>query len=355
MSTLQTYVNADLEDDEINEESAPPKHIFMDIIVDRGQEPLRIDKFLHDRMANATRNKIQQAIDDECVLVNDKLVKANYKVKPGDHVVTYTFREPESTEIIPENIPIDVVYEDDDVMVINKPYNMVVHPGHGNYTGTVVNAVSYYLQQQNPDKPQLPRVGLVHRIDKDTTGLLLIAKTEAAMVHLSAQFKDHTVSRLYNALVWGDVEENEGTVDTYIGRHLRLRKIFDVYEEGDAGKHAITHYRVLERFNYVTLVECKLETGRTHQIRVHMKHIGHTLFNDATYGGDRVLKGTVFSKYKSFVDNCFAILPRMALHARTIGFTHPTTGKRIELESPLPDNFEAVLERWRIYCKAKNL
>jgi 23S rRNA pseudouridine1911/1915/1917 synthase len=289
-------------------------------------------------------------------MVNEKVIKQNYKIKPDDHLVAYTFREPVSTEILPENIPLNIVYEDQDVLIINKPFDMVVHPGHGNWSGTVVNAVSYYLQQQNPDQEQLPRIGLVHRIDKDTTGLLVIGKTENAVNKLSDQFAAHTVNRLYYALVWGDLENNEGTIDTYIGRHERLRKIFDVYQaDEEKGKHAITHYRVIERFNYVTLIECSLETGRTHQIRVHMKHIGHTLFNDKTYGGDRVLKGTVFSKYKTFVDNCFSLLPRQALHAKTLGFIHPTTGKQMNFESELPDDMNQVLERWRVYVKAKKL
>jgi 23S rRNA pseudouridine1911/1915/1917 synthase len=346
----------DTEEDESVDEQPLEKHVLLDFVVEKGQEPLRIDKYLMSKIAGITRSKVQQAIDDECVLVNDVIIKQNYKIKPGDHIVAYTFREPVSTEILPENIPLDIVYEDEDVLVINKPYNMVVHPGHGNWSGTVVNAVSFHLQQQNPDREQLPRIGLVHRIDKDTTGLLVIGKNEDAVNKLSEQFADHTVNRRYYALVWGDMEENEGTIDTYIGRHERLRKIFDVYIEDDGkGKHAITHYKVIERFNYVTLIECRLETGRTHQIRVHMKHIGHTLFNDATYGGDRILKGTVFSKYKTFVDNCFGMLPRQALHAKTLGFIHPRTGKEIHFESNLPDDMEQVLARWRVYVKAKKL
>jgi 23S rRNA pseudouridine1911/1915/1917 synthase len=349
-------VNRDLEEDESLEDQPLEKHVLLDFVVEKGQEPLRIDKYLMSRIAGITRSKVQQAIDDELVFVNDKIVKQNYKIKPDDHLVAYTFREPVSTEILPENIPLNIVFEDDDVLVINKPYDMVVHPGHGNWSGTVVNAVSYYLQQQYPDQEQLPRIGLVHRIDKDTTGLLVIGKTEAAVNKLSDQFAAHTVNRLYYALVWGDVEGEGGTVKSYIGRHERLRKIFDVYQEDDGkGKHAITHYKVIERFNYVTLIECRLETGRTHQIRVHMKHIGHTLFNDKTYGGDRVLKGTVFSKYKSFVENCFAILPRQALHAKTLGFIHPSSGKQINFESALPEDMAQVLERWRVYVKAKKL
>lgn len=354
MKPNPAILSRDTEDEEIMSEEESEKRVFLDLIVDRGQEPLRIDKFLMVRLANFTRSKIQQAIDDGLVCINDEPVKANYKVRPGDHLVAYTFRAPESTEIIPEDIPLDIVFEDDDLMVINKPYNMVVHPGHGNYSGTVVNALSFYLKQEG-EEAQLPRIGLVHRIDKDTTGLLVIGKTEKAMNHLAEQFKQHTVKRNYVALVWGDVEEEEGTIDTYIGRHQRLRKIFDVYEEGEIGKHAITHYKVLERLNYVTLVECRLETGRTHQIRVHMKHIGHTLFNDKTYGGDRILKGTVYSKYKQFVENCFDILPRQALHARTLGFEHPTTGEDLFFESPMPDDMQQVIDRWRTFAKARKL
>jgi 23S rRNA pseudouridine1911/1915/1917 synthase len=349
-------VNTDFEQDEFQEDGFLEKHIIFDFVIEKGQEPIRIDKYLMSKIAGSTRSKIQQAIDDECVVVNEKIVKQNYKIKPLDHIITYSFRAPISTEIVPENIPLNIVYEDDDLLVINKPYNMVVHPGHGNWSGTVVNAVMYYLQQQNPEREILPRVGLVHRIDKDTTGLLVIGKTEEAVLKLSDQFAKHTVNRRYHALVWGDVRDDEGTIDTYIGRHERLRKIFDTYDDADQkGKHAVTHYKVLERFNYVTLIECKLETGRTHQIRVHMKSIGHTLFNDTTYGGDRILKGTVYSKYKTFVDNCFGLCPRQALHARTLGFIHPTTGKQIDFESELPADISAVLDKWRVYVKAKNL
>jgi 23S rRNA pseudouridine1911/1915/1917 synthase len=349
-------LNHDHEDDESLDEQPAVRHVLMDFFVDKGQEPLRIDKFLMQRISNSTRSKVQEAIDDGNVLVNGHVIKQNYKVRPEDHVVAYTFREPESTEILPEDIPLNIVYEDNDVLIINKPPNMVVHPGHGNWSGTVVNAVSFHLQKQQPDQQQLPRIGLVHRIDKDTSGLLVVGKTESAVTHLMNQFSAHTVNRRYYALVWGDVEAEEGTVTSYIGRHERFRKIFDVYQEDDGkGKHAITHYKVIERFHYVTLIECRLETGRTHQIRVHMQHIGHTLFNDETYGGNKVLKGTVFSKYKSFVENCFAILPRQALHAKTLGFIHPATGLPVHFESALPDDMEQVLERWRVYVKAKKL
>jgi 23S rRNA pseudouridine1911/1915/1917 synthase len=352
----EEFQTEELEDDDLLDVPAPVKRILLDFIVEGGQEPLRIDKYLLLKIASVTRNKVQQAIDDGLVEINGKVVKQNYKIKPGDHVMAYTFREPPSTEVLPENIPIDIVYEDNEVLVINKKPNMVVHPGVGNYTGTLVNAVYFHLQQQQKDAGELPRIGLVHRIDKDTSGLLVFGKTEKAIVHLSAQFKAHTVYRRYNAIVWGDVETEEGTIDTFIGRNERNRKVYDTFDEDDGkGKHAITHYKVLERFNYVTLVECRLETGRTHQIRVHMKHIGHTLFNDAMYGGDRILKGTVFSKYKSFVDNCFELCPRQALHAKTLGFIHPETGEAMHFESELPDDISKVIERWRVYVKAKGL
>lgn len=355
MKSKPTIHNQDIEDEEFTSDEPAEKHIFLEMVVDKGQEPLRIDKYLQTKAAGLTRSKVQQAIDDGLVLINDLVVKSNYKVRPFDRLIAYTFREPESTEILPENIPLDIVYEDDDLMVINKPYNMVVHPGHGNYTGTVVNALSYYLHKDN-DATALPRIGLVHRIDKDTTGLLVIGKTEKAMNHLAEQFKAHTVNRRYVALVWGDVEENEGSINTYIGRHQRLRKIFDVFEpDEEIGKHAITHYKVIERLNYVTLVECRLETGRTHQIRVHMKHIGHTLFNDKTYGGDRILKGTVYTKYKQFVDNCFALLPRQALHAKTLGFIHPTSKQEMFFDSELPSDMAHVIEKWQVFAKARKL
>lgn len=317
----------------------------------KGQEPLRIDKFLMIRIEGATRNKIQQAIDAARVLVNKKPVKSNYKVRPGDTITIYQDYSPELSEIIPEDIPINIIYEDDDLMVVDKPAGMVVHPGSGNPNGTLVNAVAFHLKQQNPmlTEEDLNRFGLVHRIDKNTSGLLVLAKTPHAMTHLAKQFFDHTVHRRYVALVWGNLEDNEGTIIAHVGRHLRHRKLFAAYPEGDHGKDAITHYIVLERFNYVTLVECRLETGRTHQIRVHMQYIGHPLFNDETYGGDKIVKGTVFAKYKQFVENCFAICPRHALHAQQLGFVHPSTGEKMFFESALPDDMEGVIEKWRGY------
>jgi len=319
------------------------------IVTDKRQELLRIDKFLMNRLEGATRNKVQQAIEEGHILVNNEIVKPNYRVRPNDTIVVFETRRPESQEIIPENIPLNITYEDDELLIVNKPAGMVVHPGCGNYTGTLVNGLSWYLQQEQVDLENLSRVGLVHRIDKDTTGLVVIGKTERSMTLLAAQFKKHTVHRRYIALVWGDLAADEGTIQVNIGRNLRFRKIMDAFPDGDYGKDAITHYRVLERFNYVTLVELRLETGRTHQIRVHMKYIGHPLFNDGTYGGDRIVKGTVFSKYKQFIDNCFGILTRQALHAKELGFTHPATGLWMQFDSDLPADMAEVIEKWRNY------
>jgi len=328
----------------------------LSIVVDKGQEPLRIDKFLQQRIVKATRNKIQKAIELGHVLVNEKPVKTNYKIRPGDSIITYSETVPESFEVLPEKMDLNIVYEDEDIMVINKPAGLVVHPGSGNYSGTLLNGIAWYLKQQQPDLDEntLPRFGMVHRIDKNTSGLLLLAKSDKAAVDLANQFFDHTVERKYLALVWGNFDEDEGTVTGHVGRHVKLRKIMDVFPDGEHGKEATTHYKVVERFNYVTLIECRLETGRTHQIRVHMQHIGHSLFNDDTYGGDRIVKGTIFTKYKQFVENCFAICPRHALHAQTLGFTHPRTRKRMIFNSEVPDDIEAVLEKWIRYTTAKN-
>lgn len=335
----------DLEDDSTDSQ---PEERFR-ITADRGQEPLRIDKFLMNRIEYATRNKIQQALEEGLILVNNSIVKSNYKIKPGDEIIVFETRKPESTEVIPEDVPLNVVFEDDDLMIINKPAGMVVHPGCGNYSGTLVNGLSFYLNKEHIDTSSLPRVGLVHRIDKNTSGLIVIGKSETAMTKLAAQFKKHTVHRRYIALVWGDLEEDEGTIEAHIGRNLRFRKIMDAFPDGDHGKEAVTHYKVLERFNYVTLVELRLETGRTHQIRVHMKYIGHPLFNDSTYGGDRIVKGTVFAKYKQFVENCFKILPRHALHAKELGFRHPSTNEQVMFDSELPEDMQQVIEKWRTY------
>ena len=321
------------------------------IRVDKGQEPLRIDKFLTARIQHASRNKIQQGIEAGRILVNSKIVQPNYKIRPMDDIIVYSDKPAPGEEIIPEKIPLRIEYEDDELMIINKPPGMVVHPGSGNYTGTLINGVAYYLQQKNAtiSEDTLPRFGLVHRIDKNTSGLMLLAKTSRAVTSLARQFFDHTVKRKYQALVWGDLEKNKGTIIAHVGRHKRFRKIFDAYPDGESGKDAITHYEVLERFGYVTLVQCELETGRTHQIRVHMKYIGHPLFNDDTYGGDKILKGTIFSKYKQFVENCFEICPRQALHAKTIGFIHPVSRKEMLFDSSLPEDMQKLLEKWREY------
>ena len=324
--------------------------------IDKGQEPLRIDKWIQMHVEGATRNKVQQGIEAGFVTVNGKIVKSNYKIKPGDELLLMSLINPEHTVLKRENIPLNIVYEDDALMVLNKPANMVVHPGVGNFSGTLLNGVAYYLEQQNPDidEDALPRFGLVHRIDKNTTGLIVLAKTPEAAAHLAKQFFNHTVQRKYVAVVWGDVEEDFGTVEAHIARHQQFRKMFTTYPDGEIGKHAITHYNVLERFNYVTLVECVLETGRTHQIRVHMKSIGHTLFNDWEYGGDRILKGTIYTKYKQFVDNCFEVCPRCALHAKTLGFIHPKTGKEMFFTTDLPDDMQQMVEKWRRYISNVN-
>lgn len=318
------------------------------IVVDKGQSLLRIDKFLMHRIENASRNRIQNAIDAGNVLVNKQTIKASYKVKPLDEISIVYAQPPRDTEVYPEDIPLDIVYEDDDLLVVNKPAGMVVHPGYNNYTGTLVNALAFHFDQL----PTLPgndgRPGLVHRIDKDTSGLLLISKNEITMTKLAKQFFDHSITRKYIALAWGDIE-NDGRIEGYIGRSLKNRIIQDVYDDEEKGKWSVTNYQVLERLNYVTLVSCQLETGRTHQIRAHMKHIGHPLFNDANYGGDKILKGTTFSKYKQFVTNCFDLMPRQALHAKTLGFIHPATKEYMEFEAPLPADFDAVLTKWRNY------
>lgn len=358
-------------------------------VADRGQGPIRVDKFLVDRINGTSRNRIQRAADEGCIFVNGRPEKCSYKVRPCDVVQVMMDRPRHSTEIIPEDIPLDIVYEDDDLLVVNKPAGMVVHPGHGNYTGTLVNALAHHFIQQGLDidlggaddasqdeedlttvsdaspsgeSPVLSaspsdktpdfqhRMGLVHRIDKETSGLLVIAKTEDAGTSLSRQFFHKTTRRLYTALVWGHVEQDEGVIRGNIGRNHRDRILMDFYPEGsDEGKPAVTHYRVLERLGYVTLVECRLETGRTHQIRVHMKHLGHTLFNDKTYGGDQILKGTTFARYSQFVRNCFDLCPRQALHARTLGFRHPRTGEEMDFEAPLPPDMTQLVDRWRSY------
>lgn len=327
----------------------------MTIRVDRGQEPIRLDKFLVARIEGASRNKVQRAIESGRVLINGKQVQANYKIKPGEEIVVYSDKEVRGEEIIPEPIPLNIQYEDDDILIINKPVGLVVHPASGNPRGTLINGVAWYLRQQNStiSEDTLPRFGLVHRIDKNTSGLMVLGKTERAVASLAREFFDHTIHRHYIGLAWGDVAEDSGTVNAHIGRHQRFRKIFDAYPDGEYGKEAITHYKVLERFGYVTLIQCRLETGRTHQIRVHMKHIGHPLFSDELYGGDKIVKGTVFSKYKQFVENCFAICPRHALHAKTIGFIHPATRKEIVFDSELPEDMTKLIAKWREYAKSR--
>lgn len=340
---LDIQAVADIDDRELYEHHR--------IVVDRGQEQMRLDKYLQMRLEGVSRNKIQAATKAACVLVNDKPTKASYKIKPLDTISVLLPEPPHETEILPENIPFPIVYEDDDVLVVDKPAGLVVHPGVGNFTGTLLNALAYYFDGKTDANGNPITAYLVHRIDKNTSGLLLVAKNEAAQVVLAKQFFDHTIERKYNALVWGDFADDEGTIVGNIGRSMKDRRVMAVYPEGEQGKHAVTHWHVLERFGYVTLVECILETGRTHQIRAHMKHIGHPLFNDETYGGDQILKGTTFTKYKQFVSNCFQLLPRQALHALVLGFEHPTTGRHLHFESPLPADFAAAVDKWRQYRK----
>ncbi|MDN4166842.1 RluA family pseudouridine synthase [Cytophagales bacterium LB-30] len=321
------------------------------IEADPKQSLIRIDKFLMDRLSNVSRNKVQEAIRNEFVRVNDKAIKPNYRVHPNDVIVIALPEPPRDTDVVPENIPLNIMYEDDHLLIVNKEAGMVVHPAYNNWSGTLVNALSYHFSQL----PQLPgndgRPGLVHRIDKDTSGLLVIAKSEKAMTHLARQFFDHSIERTYYALVWGEVDKDSGTINANVGRSLKDRRITDTFPEGDFGRTAITHYKVLKRLRYVTLVQCNLETGRTHQIRAHMKYLGHPLFNDATYGGDIILKGTTFSKYKSFVDNCFKLMPRQALHAKTLGFIHPATGEHMQFDSELPADFSQLLDKWEHYVQ----
>ncbi len=355
---MTTHLNEDALN-EMEESQDGPEELYerMSLVVDRGQEPMRLDKFLVARIENASRNKVQQSIESGRVLINGKQVQSNHKIKPGEEIVVYSDKEVQGEDIIPEQMPLNIEYEDDDILIINKPVGLVVHPASGNPSGTLINGVAWHLLQQNKDlnTDVLPRFGLVHRIDKNTSGLMVLAKTEKAVSSLAKEFFDHTIKRQYVALVWGDVAEDSGTVIAHIGRHQRFRKIFDAYPDGEYGKEAITHYKVLERLGYVTVVQCQLETGRTHQIRVHMKHIGHPLFSDELYGGDRIVKGTVFSKYKQFVDNCFSICPRHALHARTIGFIHPRTRQPIQFESQIPADMQQLIDKWRNYVKVKNI
>ncbi|MFY7829004.1 RluA family pseudouridine synthase [Flectobacillus sp. BAB-3569] len=319
------------------------------IVVEKGQDLVRLDKYLMMRMQNATRNKIQNGIDLGLVKVNDIVTKASYKVKPFDVITVSLPHPPREGGIEPENIPLDIVYEDDDLLVVNKPAGMVVHPAFGHWEGTLVNALVYHFQNLPTHRNGEARPGLVHRIDKETSGLLVIAKNDYAMTHLAKQFFDHSIERTYYALVWGELKNEEGTITGHIGRSIKDRKIRAVFPDGSVGKHAVTHYKVLKNLRYVSLVKCNLETGRTHQIRVHFKHIGHPLFNDSTYGGDRILRGTLFSKYEQYVGNCFKICPRHALHAKSLGFIHPTSGKFMQFDSELPEDMQNLLEKWEKY------
>ncbi|MGL5318490.1 MAG: RluA family pseudouridine synthase [Bacteroidales bacterium] len=346
--------------DEIQEEDLPPTesnemYEHYSVTVDRGQSPLRIDKYLTQRLLNATRTRIQAAADNGCILVNDKPVKSNYKIKPCDVVRIVLSTPPREMEIIAEDIPLDIVYEDDDLMVVNKQPGLVVHPGHGNYSGTLVNGLAYHFKKDPDFEIDDPRVGLVHRIDKDTSGLLVIAKTPEAKSHLGLQFFNKTTKRKYVAIVWGTVKEDEGRIEGSIGRSLKDRMQMAVFPEGDYGKPAVTHYRVIERMGYVTVVECQLETGRTHQIRVHMRYIGHTLFNDERYGGHEILKGTTFTKYKQFVQNCFKTCPRQALHAQTLGFIHPRTGEEMFFTADVPKDMVELMDKWRGYVQNREI
>lgn len=338
---LKEELSENIENDDLYEH-----HKFVASI---GQEPLRVDKFLMNFIENATRNKVQLAAKAGNILVNDVVVKSNYKVKPNDIVRVVLAYPPAENLLVAEDIPLNIVYEDDTLIVVNKPPGMVVHPGHGNYSGTLVNGLIHHIENLPTNSNERP--GLVHRIDKDTSGLLVVAKTEFALAHLSKQFFDRTTERLYYALVWGNIEDDEGSIEGNIGRSLKNRLQMSVFPDGDFGKHAVTHFKVLERLTYVTLVQCKLETGRTHQIRAHFKHIGHTLFNDERYGGNDILKGTTFTKYKQFVHNCFKVLPRQALHAKTLGFTHPTTGEFMQFNSEVPKDIAECLEKWRTYSE----
>lgn len=317
-------------------------------IVDKGQSPIRIDKFLTEKIPNVSRNKIQQAATAENILVNEKPVKSNYKIK-GNDIIRVVMPEPKwDYTVQPEDIPLDIIYEDDDIMVINKAAGMVCHPGHGNYSGTLVNALLWHCKDL-PNVNRDIRPGLVHRIDRFTSGLMVVGKTELALNHLAKQFFDRTIDRKYIALAWGDIEEDKGRIEGNIARNPHNRKVFYVDTDGIEGKHAVTNYQVIKRYSFVTLVECKLETGRTHQIRVHLKYIGHTIFGDVVYGGDQIRKGTIYTKYKQFIDNCFTLMPQQALHAKSLGFIHPTTKEKMYFEQALPENFEQVLEKWERY------
>ncbi len=337
-----------------SEEEQDQLFIYKTITVDPGQQPLRIDKFLIDRIPQISRNKIQISCKTNCLLVNDSPVKPNYKVKPGDELVLLIPEEKEELEILPEDIPLDIVYEDDDLLVLNKNAGLVVHPGYGNKHGTLVNALAFHFKNL-PTSNGTDRPGIVHRLDKATSGLMVIAKTEFAHSHLAKQFFDRTSERTYHAIVWGEPTEPDGVIEGHIGRSLKNRKVMSVFEDGEYGKSAITTYKTLRSYGYVTLIQCKLKTGRTHQIRAHFKHIGHPLFGDPEYGGNKILKGTTFTKYKQFVENNFKLLPRQALHAKTLGFEHPTKGVFMQFDSEIPDDMQSVIDRWENYSKHSDL
>ena len=351
-------MNAEIDDIESNDVEQEFFEHFK-IIIDKGQEPLRIDKFLQIRIANSTRTKIQNAADAGNIFVNGKAVKSNYKVKPFDEISIVLPHPPREIELIPEDIPLDIVYEDEDLIIVNKKPGMVVHPAYGNYSGTLVNALAFHFQnlpkksQKISSNQEIPRPGLVHRIDKNTSGIILIAKTELAMTKMAKDFFDKNLDRRYQALVWGNIVNDSGTIDINVGRSLKNRKVMDTFSDSETGKRAVTHYKVLERFGYVTLVECKLETGRTHQIRVHLKSLGHPLFNDVEYGGDKILKGLNSNKYKQFVENCFSLCPRQALHAKSLEIFHPADGKKILFDSQLPNDMNDLILKWRNYFSNK--
>jgi len=348
-----TISNDEINEIETSEENSELFEHFR-IVTDKGQSPVRIDLFLLNRIENVSRNKIQQTAKAGNILVNNQVIKSNYKVRPNDVITVVFSYPPREVEIFPENIPLNIVYEDDYLMVVNKQPDLVVHPGHGNFSGTLLHALAWYFQQSGQQIEN--KFGyLVHRIDKDTSGLLLIAKDELTQSKLAKQFFDHTVERRYHALVWGGFEEEKGTISGHIGRSIRDRKTMAVYEDGSIGKEAVTHFQVIKRYGYVTLVECKLETGRTHQIRVHFKHIGHPLFTDASYGGNSILKGTTFTKYKQFIENCFKLLPRQALHAKTLGFQHPVTREFLQFDSELPADLAQVITKWETYTGSRTL
>ncbi|PKP36600.1 MAG: RNA pseudouridine synthase [Bacteroidetes bacterium HGW-Bacteroidetes-15] len=342
-------------DEDIEDESGEQQELYehFHLEVDKGQSPLRIDKFITSKIQSVSRSRVQSAADTGNILVNGKSVKSSFKVKPLDSISIVMAYPPRDVEIVPENISLNILYEDDDLIVVNKEAGMVVHPGHGNFSGTLVNALMYHLRDVPLFSTGEVRPGLVHRIDKNTSGILVIGKTEFAMNHLARQFFERTTKRRYIALVWGDMVEDEGTIEANIGRSMRDRKKMQVFTDGEEGKHAITHWRVIERLGYVTLIECRLETGRTHQIRVHMEYIRHPIFNDETYGGDTIVKGTTFTKYKQFIQNCFAICPRHALHAKSLGFVHPTSKKEMYFETDIPNDIAEVVERWQVYTSAR--